>query len=209
MFKLSLALATLVVGVGALAEGAPATTPLRPETLAHAGEIRVQVTARYAQLPGRTLAVTDATTTGVVGSLTLVTRVNHRVVPAENGIYYSICTARARCPYPAPSASLPANAFLPRRQALELALRTFVETSASLVVVSLPTVEPVWVVFERDDLLRTVDAHAVLVRLAADPAKRSLPLRVLVDRLTRPRLFVPIPILPPSLETMYAVSLNP
>jgi hypothetical protein len=77
----------------------------------------------------------------------------------------------------------------------------------SLVVVALPTAEPVWVVFERDDLLAGIDAAAVLVQLAVPAAVIDTPHRELVDRLTRPRLFVPIPILPPPDDTIAAVRL--
>jgi len=206
-FLLSLAAAALVLAA-ALAETAPATTSsLRPETLSRTADIRSQVTARYAQLPGRKLAVTEATTTADVGSLTLVTESALRVVPADNGIYFSICIGRARCPYPPAAASWPATASLPRQQALELALRTFLETSADLVVVSLPTLEPVWVVFEREDLLATVDEQAVLARVTALRV-RTAQRRELVDRITRPRLFVPLPVIPPPPDTMYAASLS-
>ena len=126
---------------------------------------------------------------------------------ADNGIYFAICSARATCPYPARSAAWRVGTFLPRRQALELALRTFLETFVSLVVVALPTAEPVWVVFERGDLLANIDARAVLDQLAWHPAVIDPPLRELVGRLTRPRLFVPLPILPPPDDTIYAAPL--
>jgi hypothetical protein len=210
-----LLLATLglvATGGGAFPAAAPATaSELDPKALARARVIRADVDARYRLVPGRRLAVTEATTTGVVESLTLVSDLFElpRVVPAENGIYFAICSARATCPYPARSASWPAAAFLPRRQALELAVRTFRETSAALVVVALPTAQPVWVVFERDDLLAEVDARAALDQLAADATVVDIPLRGIVDRLTRPRLFVPLAIVPVSLtrETLLAVSL--
>ncbi len=211
-WKLPLALATL--GAGAVA-AVPAHTSatasaLEPEALTRARVIRAEVNARYRLVPGRRkLAVTEATTTGVVQSLTLVTDWLElpRVVPADNGIYFAICSARAKCPYPARSAAWPAVAFLPRRQALELALRTFLETSVSLVVVALPTAEPVWVVFERDDLLANINAPAVIDQLAGPAAAINTPLWELVGRLTRPRLFRPLPILPPPDDTIYAVRL--
>jgi len=202
----------------ALAAGAAATFPastsatasaIEPEALARAGVIRAEVDARYRHVPGRKLAVTEATTTGVVQTLTLVTDWLElpRVVSASNGVYFAICSARATCPYPARSAAWPAAAFLPRRQALELALRTFVKTSVDLVVVALPTARLVWVVFEREDLLADIDAPAVLDQLARHPAVADTPLRDLVGRLTRPRLFLPLPILPPPDDTIYAVRL--
>jgi hypothetical protein len=77
----------------------------------------------------------------------------------------------------------------------------------SLVVVALPTAEPVWVVFERDDLFASIDTAAVVDQLARPAAVIDRPLRELVGRLTRPRLFVPLPILPPPDGTIYAVRL--
>jgi Protein of unknown function (DUF4242) len=208
--KLPLALATVAAGVvAALPAPASATSALAPEALTRARVIRAEINARYRLLAGRKLVVTEATSTGVVESLTLVTDWLEppRVVPADNGIYFAICSARATCPYPGRSAAWPAVAFLPRRQALELALRTFLETSVSLVVVALPTAEPVWVVFERDDLLANIDAPALLGELATQPALADTELLDLIDRLTRPHLFVPLPILPPPRDTMYAVRL--
>jgi hypothetical protein len=209
--KLPLALAALAAGVAAAvaAESAADAAAAGQEALTRARAIRVEIDARYRLVPGRRLAVTEATSTAVVGSLTLLPDLElPRIVPAQHGIYFATCPARARCPYPAHAASRPATAFLPRRQALELALRTFLDTSAPLVVVALPTAEPVWVVFERDDLLASVDATAALTVLAGHPAVADPPLRELVDRLTRPRLFVPIAVLPPSLETIFAVGLS-
>jgi hypothetical protein len=212
----------LLVVLAMLATGAPAAVTahssataasataaaLEPKALTRARAIRAEVSARYRLLPGRKLVVTEATTTGVVETLTLVTDwLDPHVVPADNGIYFAICSLRARCPYPRRSAAWRALAFLPRRQALELALRTLLETSVSLVVVALPTAEPVWVVFERDDLLSNTDGPAVLEQLASSRASVQPPLRKLVDQLTRPRLFAPLPILPPPDDTIYATRL--
>jgi hypothetical protein len=201
----------------ALAAGAVAPTPgrstvaaaaLEPEALARAQSIRLELTARYQLRPGRRLVVTEATATGVVSTLTLATDwLEPRVVPADNGIYFAICSARARCPYPARSAAWSTAAVLPRRLALELALRAFAETSVTLVVVALPTAEPVWVVFERLDLLREDEASALLDRVAVCYALEPWLLPDVVDRLTRPRLFRPLPILPPPQDTIYAVPL--
>lgn len=212
MRKTLLALAAAALAAGAAAASpapATATASIEPAALARARVIRAEVDSRYRLLPGRKLTVTEATSTGVVETLTLLTDLFElpRVVPADNGIYFAICSARAKCPYPARSAAWPAAAFLPRRQALELAVRTFLETSVSLVVVALPTAQPVWAVFERDDLLAKIDAPAVLDQLAPHPAVIDTPLRDLVDRLTRPRLFLPLPILPPPRGTIFAVSL--
>ncbi|HET6642937.1 MAG TPA: hypothetical protein VFG93_06650 [Gaiellaceae bacterium] len=204
-------MATLAAGaVAAFSAPASATTSaLAPEALTRARVIRAEANARYRLMPGRKLVVTEATSTGVVDSLTLVTDwlEQSRVVPADNGIYFAICSKLARCPYPVRSAAWRVGAFLPRRQALELALRTFLETSVSLVVVALPTAEPVWVVFERDDLLANIDGWAVLDQLASKAAVIDPRLRDLVGRLTRPRLFVPLPILPPPDDTIYAAPL--
>jgi hypothetical protein len=210
--KLVLALVVLAAGAAATfpAHTPAAASAIEPETLTRARVIRAEITARYRLVPGRKLATTEATTTGIVETVSLVTDWLEppRVVPADNGIYFAICSVGAICPYPARSAARRAAAFLPRRQALELALRTFLETSASLVVVALPTAEPVWVVFERDDLLMGIDALPVLDRLAGHPAVASAALRDLVGRLTGPRLFVPLPILPPPDDTIYAVRLS-
>lgn len=210
--KTLLALAAAAVAAGAAAAfpvPSPATVSMEREALARARVIGAEVDARYRRVSGRKLAVTEATTTGVVQSLTLVTDWLElpRIVPADSGIYFAICSAGATCPYPARSAAWRALAFLPRRQALELALRTFLETSATLVVVALPTAVPVWIVFERGDLLASIDAPSVLDQLAGDPAIADTLMRDLVGRLTRSRLFLPLPILPPPDDTIYAVRL--
>jgi hypothetical protein len=208
--KLPLALVTLAAAVAAVPAYSSATaSALEPDSLTRARIIRAEINTQYRLMPGRKLVVTEATSTGVVQSLTLVTDWLEppRVVPADNGIYFAICSARATCPYPGRSAAWPEVAFLPRRQALELALRTFLETSASLVVVALPTAEPAWVVFQRDDLLPSIDAPALLDQLARHPAVIDTPLRERVGRLSRPRLFSPLPILPLPSDTIYAVRL--
>ena len=188
------------------AHTSPTASALEPQAVEHARVIRAEINAAYRRVPGRKLVVTEATSTDVVETLTLVTDwLEPRVVAADSGIYFAICPARASCPSPARSAAWPAGAFLPRREAVELALRTFLETSASLVVVALPTTEPLWVVLERDDLLTRVDASALLDQLASNPAVSDAPLRELVFRLTRPNLYVPLPVLPPPRDTIYAV----
>jgi len=188
---------------------AATSSAVAPETLTHARVIRAEVGAKYRLAPGRKLSVTEATSTAVVESITLITDWLEppRVVPAANGIYFAICSARAKCPYPRRSAAWRPLAFRPRRLAVELALRTFLETSADLVVVALPTGQPVWLVFERNDVLATTDAQTALQHLAPSPAVSDNRLRDIVDRLTRPRLFVPLPILPPPDDTIYAARL--
>ena len=147
---------------------------------------------------------------GVVESVSLLTDPVEplHVVPADNGIYFALCSVRAKCPYPARSAAWPAAAFRPRRQALELAVRVFSRTTADLVVVALPTRSPTWIVFERADLSAEVGAP-LLDQLAADPGFADAGLRAIVDRLTRRRTFVPLELLPlgPGRETFVAVAL--
>jgi hypothetical protein len=201
------AITVLIVGAAAaLTPPAPASST---ETIAQARHIRADVNARLRSAPGRKLVVTEATSTAVVRSLTLVEPGGLRVVPADNGIYFATCSTGARCPYPRRSQSWPATAFAPRRLALELALRTLLETSASLVIVLLPTVEPVWVLFERDDVLRSLDASSVLARLVPLAGGGDAALRKLVDGLIAPRLFAPIPIVPPPDDTIFALRLEP
>jgi hypothetical protein len=201
---------TVVLGVTATPahSSSPGSEPAA-NALAHAKVIRAEVTARYRNARGRKLVVTEVTATGVVESITLISDwlEPERVVPAQNGIYFAICSSHAKCPYPARSAVWPIEAFLPRRMALELALRTLVETSASLVVVALPTARPAWVVVERD-LLVSGDAQAMLDRLTSNPDVTDSTLRELVDRITEPRLFLPLPILPPPDHTIYALALS-
>lgn len=208
---LALATTLLAAGTGAVPAARADETParLQADTLAQAQVIRAEVTARYRGVPGRRLVVTEASPTWVVGTLTLVTDIleEQRVVSAGNGLYYEVCPVRAQCPYPRRSASRPVSALLPRRLGLELALRTFLETSADLVVVLLPTEHPTWAVFERNDLLADVDSSAVPSVLAEDLTTTELPLRQLVVRITRPRLFVPLFSLPPSSGTIFALSL--
>jgi hypothetical protein len=184
-----------------------ATAPATQEALARAQAIRTEVTARYRPLSGRKLVVTDATIMGGDSFLALWSHdwLDGRIVPVNGGIFFDICSARARCPYPARWAAWRVAAFMPRRQALELALRTFLETTVNLVVVSLPTAQPVWAVFERDDLLANIDAKAGLDQLASSPAVIEPPLRELVGRLTRPRLFAPVALGPD--ESVIAVRL--
>jgi hypothetical protein len=209
---LTLVLAMLVSGAaGAIpAHSSSSASALEAEALTRARIIRAEVTARYRQVPGRKLVVTEATPTGVVESITLVTDWLEpaRLVPAGNGIYFAICSARATCPYPARSAAWPLAALMPRRQALELAVRALLETSVDLVVVALPTARPSWVVVERDDLCASIDLPQVLDRLTQDPAVSDSSLMELLDRLTRPRLFLPLPILPPPDDTIYAVQFS-
>lgn len=209
---LALTVAALTAGAVAVfpAGATPTAAQLEQETLLRARAIRVEVDAHYRFAPGRKLAVTEAASTDVLDSFTLVS--SHlalpRVVPAGNGIYFAICSARAHCPYPARSAAWPVAAFLPRRQALELAVRTFLETSAGLVVVALPTARPVMLVLERADVMGAVDAPALFHDVAGNPGVADAALRRAVDRLTWPSLFAPVGLAPVSAtrETLVAES---
>jgi hypothetical protein len=167
---------------------------LGPRTLAQVRAIKTEITARYVERGGPKLVVTEASPTGNIDSWLLLSAdlLGLRVVPADNGIHYAICPVRATCPYPGPRWARPASAFVPRRQALELALRTFLETSATVVSVSLPTPEYVFFLVERDEL-RDVDMAALAKALAGNPARSpATTLRRTVDEITRPRLFVPL-----------------
>lgn len=209
----------LLLAVAAATAGAGATLPARasesvseltPQSLVRAKAIRTHVNARYRRLSGRRLAVTEVTSMGVVESVSLMTDPTKplHVVPADNGIYFALCSLRAKCPYPARSAAWSADAFRPRRQALELAVRVFSRTTADLVVVALPTRSPTWIVFERADLSAEVGAP-LLDQLAGNPGFADAGLRAIVDRLTRRRTFVPLELMPvgPGRETFVAVAL--
>ena len=193
--KILVLLAT-AAGAAALAAAPPAGSATSdPSALQEASKIRFDITARYVQPGGPKLRVTEASSTGVIESFLLLTpRLDGvRVVPADNGIYYSICPLRARCPYPARWLARPAADFVPRREALELALRTFLETPVTLVAVSLPTREFRFLVFERDELSREVDMAALARALSGNTARTpALSLRRVVDQVTRPRVFVPL-----------------
>jgi Subtilase family len=184
-----------------------------PGALAQAARIRAEVDARYRRPRRVRLAVTEASSTGVIDSFTLFTgrASDPRVVPAANGIYYALCPVGATCPYPGRAAQ-PPGAFLPRRAALELAVRTFLETSADLVAVLLPTRRFVLLILERADVIGRVDAPALHAALRTDPAAAPDPsLRRIVDDLTRPRLYAPSALIPVSdtRETLVASSLFP
>lgn len=177
----------------AVTAAALATASAEPETLARARTIRAQLDARYRLVPSRGLAVTEASTTGVVESFTLVTSdlLGVRIVAADNGLYFAVCLVRAACPYPAHRLARPAAGFLPRRLALELALRAFLETSATVVAVSLPTPRFLLFVVERHELTHEVDMPALAQALGGDPAPAPTAwLRQTVDQITRPRVFV-------------------
>jgi hypothetical protein len=171
-------------------DGAMNVGPARPAVtaaLVRARAIGDEVDARY---PG--LRVTETSSTAVIESLTLFDGEAPRIVPADRGIYYAVCPNGATCPYPGRAAT-PATALAPRRVALELALRTFVETSADLVVVSLPTRRFTLLVVERD----AIDFGGLAPRMARfSPADRSQELRSVVDAGTLAHLYVPFGLYP-------------
>ena len=191
MRKVALALVVVTAAVTA-ASAVAGSNSLDPRALTQARKIKAEITARYVR--GPKLAVTEASPTGVIESFLLLTAdlLGLRVVPADNGIHYAICPVRATCPYPGPRSARPASAFTPRRQALELALETFLKTSATVVSVSLPTRDYVFFLIERDEL-SGIDMSALATALSGDPSRApAASLRRTVDELTRPRLFVPL-----------------
>jgi len=203
--------AMVVIGAFAAAGSAsPMASTLEPRSLARAQTIRAQLDVRYRVVRGRGLAVTEASATGVIESFALLTPdlLETRLLPADNGIYYAICPVGASCPYPAPRFTRPAADLFQRRLALELALRTFLETSADVVAVSLPTPRFIFLVVEREELAREVDLSAVAKALDRDPS-RPLPssLGVIVDRVTRPRIYVALGLEPTNSgrDTLVAV----
>jgi hypothetical protein len=184
----------------ATAHASAAASALEPRSLARAQIIRQQLDVRYRVPRGHGLAVTEATSTGVVESFTLLALdlLETRFLPADNGIYYAICPRTANCPYPARRFARPAADLLPRRLALELALRTFLETSATVVAVSLPThLRFILFIVERGDLAREVDIPALAKALSGDPGRAPAAwLRGIVDQVTRPRAFVGVGLVP-------------
>jgi hypothetical protein len=144
-------------------------------------------------LPGSRPTITEATTTDVIESFALLSGdlFARRFVSAEGGVWYAMCPPGGICPSPAPRLARPAASYLPRRLALELALRTLLETDATIVAVSLPTPRIVAVVVERDELAREVDLAALSRRLAGEPLLDPPAwLRRSVDELTRPRTYL-------------------
>ncbi len=174
---------------------------LEPRSLVRAETIRAQLDARYRALPSRGLAVTEASSTGVVESFALLAPdlLEIRYLSADNGIWYTICPAGAVCPYPVGRVARPAADLVPRRLALELALRTFLETSAEVVGVSLPTASFTAFIVERTELAREVDL-ASLTKQLRRYRSRALPpsLEQIVDRVTRPRVFLCLGLEPTS-----------
>ena len=195
------AVLAIVFGLALVALLPPAAQAVRdtlglsgmPPALVQAQKIRAQINVRYLAPEGPGLAVTEASSTGVVESFSLLTPGPEglRVVPADGGIYFAICPRHASCPHPARGSARPAAAFLPRRQALELALRAFLETRADVVAISLPTTRFVLFIVERGEFEREVDMTALMKKLAGNPALAvDAPLRRSVDKLTYSRIFI-------------------
>jgi hypothetical protein len=180
-------LALMALGAGSVisAEASDGAPELQPAALMRAKLIRAEVNARYRRARGRKLVVTEPSRTGVLESFTLLGPDDVRVVSAANGVWFAICAARARCPFPGRRLARPAADYVPRRLALELAVRTFTETSADLVAVGLPTPRFTFLVVERADLVGHLPALAGAFR-GVQPTSRLQ----LVDQLTRPRVFV-------------------
>jgi hypothetical protein len=192
MPKVALALVVIATAAVTAASAVAGSNSLDPRALTQAQKIKVEITARYVR--GTKLAVTEASPAGVIESFLLLTPdlLGLRVVPADNGVHYAICPVRATCPYPGPRSARPPSAFTPRRQALELALETFLKTSATVVSVSLPTRDYVFFLIERDEL-SGIDMSALATALSGDPSRApATSLRRTVDELTRQRLFVPL-----------------
>lgn len=181
--------------------------------VARARTIQVDTSNRYLGSDGTGLEVTEASSSAVIESFTLLSPnlTEARIVPAARGIYYAICPVGATCPYPARRLARTPASFLPRRLALELAVRTFRDTTADVVAVSLPTARFVLFVIERADL---ADDHLIATAraLRGDPDRSPSPaLRALVDRVTQSRIFafVGLEPTPSGRDSLAAVPLWP
>lgn len=178
---------------------------LSPQALEQAARISRETGSRYhdAADVGRTLWVGDPVSMGVVETLTLVTSTweLERVVPADNGIYYQLCNLRENCGYPITGGTWQRRAFRPRMMAFELAVRTFQETTADLVVVALPTATPIWVIFERDDFFYQIDPGTLWRQILIPVYRLQDRVSGLVDGYTNPRLYRPLPLWPPPTDT--------
>ena len=101
----------------------------------------------------------------------------------------ALCPTRTTCPFPSRKRARPVAAFAPRQAALELALRSFAETTADPIVVSLPTRRWVILVLERSELAAsTVRPHSTRVTILAS-CRRGV--RATVDELTLRHLYTP------------------
>ena len=208
-FALGVAAASIAVPV---ASGSPATSPRDPLALAQAKSIQLAISSRYRRSGGTGFEVAEASSTSVVASFTLLSAAltEARIIPADNGVYYAVCPVQATCPYPARRFARSAAAFLPRRIALELAVRTFQETSADVVAVSLPTRRFVLFVIERGELDQD-DLASLGARLTRSPRLSTPVTRQLIDQATRSRVYAVIGLEPTQSgrHTLGAVPLWP
>jgi hypothetical protein len=167
----ALAVAFAVGTITSSAAGAPPIAQTSQATLSQARGIRDDLNARIGLVPGAGLSVTEATSTDVVDSFTLLSEdlLDARFVSTAGGVWYELCQDGTTCPYPAPRLSRPAGDRLARRIALELVLRTFLASDAPVVGVSLPTPHFVAVIIEQDELAARVDMPALARALRAEP----------------------------------------
>jgi len=140
-------------------------------TLQRAREIAREVETRHHPAAGTRSVVTDVSLTLVVASVELGASGSQpaRSIPADNGVHFAVCpVGTAMCAAPGRGVSRRASSAA-GRVGLELALRTFLETPATLVVVSLPRAgrRPTALVFERS-FLRGIDADSLLRQLGED-----------------------------------------
>lgn len=148
----------------------------------------------------------DVTPTQVVASIELVGGSQPpRSVPADGGVHFAICAPRATpCTDPGGGAS-DAAVRAARHHGLELALRTFLETPATLVVVSVPRVAgpPTVLVFERRVLVPDGRTGALL-RLVERSAQSA-------ERIARRHLFALAGLVSdsPARDSLVARSLEP
>ncbi len=90
-------------------------------------------------------------------------------------------------------------------------MRTFLETSATVVAVSLPTPHFILFIVERDDLAREIDIPPLAKALGGDPVHAPAAwLRQIIDQVTRPRVFVVLGLAHPGgRETLGAMPRRP
>ena len=182
------------LAVASLSHAAPPTSESVSVRLERAETIRADAHARLHLLPGAQLRLAAPTTMDEIESFMLLSEdlLGQHFVAAANGVWYSICARRGPCVAPARRLTRPAADHVARRLALELAVRTFLETDASVVAVSLPTPRVVVVVLVREELARGADLDSLASMLRRQPVHvaPSAGLRDLVDTLTRPRTYL-------------------
>ena len=151
-------------------------------TLQRAKGIAREVESSYRPAAGTRFHVTDVSLTLVVATVELGASASQpaRSIPADDGVHFAVCPAgTAMCA--APGRGVSRRAFSAAgRVGLELVLRTFLETQATLVVVSLPRADgwpPAALVVERS-FLRGIDADALLRQLDEGASAGDRPDRV-------------------------------